>query len=76
MVFFEFRQQTATIQALIAVEADKVSKQMVKWAERLPKESIVLIEGLVQQPKDLVKSTTVQDAEVKIEKVGCRAGLR
>jgi aspartyl/asparaginyl-tRNA synthetase len=70
MVFFEFRQQSATIQALIAVEADKVSKQMVKWAERLPRESLVLIEGLVQQPKELVKSTTVQDAEVKIEKVG------
>lgn len=69
MVFFELRQGVDTIQALIAVEAEKISKQMVKWSESLSRESLVLIDGTVQKPKDLVKSTSVQDAEIKINKV-------
>ncbi len=66
MAFFEFRHQVNTIQALMAVDTEDVSKQMVKWAIGLARETIVLVEGVVQQPKELVKSTTVQDAEVKI----------
>lgn len=71
MVFLELRQATESIQALVIVEAQKVSKQMIKWAEALPRESLVLIQGTVQQPMSPVKSTTVQDAEIKINKVCC-----
>ena len=69
MAFFTFRQRTATIQALLSVEPEKVSKQMVKWASTLSKESLVLVEGTVQKAPELIKSTTVQDAEIKITKV-------
>lgn len=69
MAFLELRQGVDTIQALVTVEPEKVSKHMVKWAESLPRESLVLVQGTVQKPKDLVKSTTVQDAEIKINQV-------
>ena len=32
MCFLELRQRDDTIQALLSVDADSVSKQMVKWA--------------------------------------------
>lgn len=69
MVFFVLRQQSHTIQALIQVAPETVSKHMVKFAENTNPESIVLIEGTIQKPIDLVKSCSVQDVEIKIAKV-------
>jgi len=45
---------------------------MVRWAEGLNRESVVLVEGIVQKPQDgqeEVHSTRVHNHEVKIEKV-------
>lgn len=72
MVFLVFRQQSVTIQALIQVEPELVSKKMVKFAESITAESIVLVEAIIQKPLEPIKSCTVQDAEVKIKKVSSR----
>lgn len=69
MLFLVFRQQSATLQALVQVEPELVSKKMVKFAEGITSESIVLVEGIIQKPIELIKGCTVQDAEVKISKV-------
>ena len=69
MVFLVFRQQSETIQALIQVEPELVSKKMVRFAESIASESIVLVEGVVQKPIEPVKTTTVSDAEIKIRKL-------
>ncbi len=69
MVFFNLRQRSDSIQALLVVSEGKVSKQMVKWAASIATESIVLVEGIVQQPQEPIKSASVSDAEVLIEKV-------
>ena len=69
MVFFLLRQQASTIQALIQVEPELVSKKMVRWTESVNSESIVLVTGTVQKPLEPVKSCTVQDAEIKIKTV-------
>ena len=69
MVFFNLRQRTDSIQALIVVSPDKVSKQMVKWAGSIADESIVLVEGVVQLPKEEVKSASVSDVEILISQV-------
>lgn len=73
MVFLVFRQQNQTIQALVQVEPELVSKKMVRFAESINPESIVLVEGTVQKPLELVKSCTVQDAEIKIKTVSFEA---
>ncbi|KAI3404857.2 DPS1 [Candida oxycetoniae] len=74
MVFLTLRQQTNLIQALLKTNKEEdndkaVSKQMVKWTGAINLESIVLVEGKVAKVEELVKSATVQDAEIHITKI-------
>jgi aspartyl-tRNA synthetase len=76
MVFYTLRQQSHTIQGLLVTspasappEQQKVSKQMVTWGKTINMESIVILEGTIQEPVEPVKSTTVQNREVSIDKV-------
>ncbi|KIJ27385.1 hypothetical protein M422DRAFT_271448 [Sphaerobolus stellatus SS14] len=69
MVFFNLRQKTDSIQALVVVSPEKVSKQMVKWAGTIPDESIVLVEGTVQLPLEEVKSASIGNVEILISQL-------
>jgi aspartyl-tRNA synthetase len=69
MVFFNLRQRADSIQGLLIVTEGKVSKQMVKWAASVATESIVLVEGVIQKPVEPIKSASISEAEVLIEKV-------
>lgn len=42
---------------------------MVRWAEKLPRESIVLVEGRVREAQQEVVSTEVHQFEVDVLKV-------
>ncbi|CAE6405008.1 unnamed protein product [Rhizoctonia solani] len=69
MVFFALRQRQHTVQALLSVTPETVSKQMVKWAASVPLESIVLVEGVVKRSPEEIKGATIKDAEVHIKKI-------
>ncbi|RLV90082.1 Aspartate--tRNA ligase cytoplasmic [Spathaspora sp. JA1] len=73
MVFLTLRQQTELIQALVRTNKETddkaISKRMVKWAGSINLESIVLIEGKVSKVDELIKSATIQDIEIQIEKI-------
>lgn len=69
MVFLNLRQRTDSVQALMVVTPEKISKQMVKWAASLSDESIVLLEGVVAKTPEPIKSASVQDVEVHVTKV-------
>ncbi|KAG0162845.1 aspartate--tRNA ligase dps1 [Apophysomyces sp. BC1034] len=69
MCFFVFRQGVSTIQGIITADADKISKQMVKFCVGIPAESIVLVEAKIVKPLEEVKSCTISDAELSISKV-------
>jgi aspartyl/asparaginyl-tRNA synthetase len=69
MVFLNLRQRIDSVQVLLTVTPEKVSKQMVKWAAGLADESIVLVEGTVHKTPELIKSATVGDVEVHVTKV-------
>jgi aspartyl-tRNA synthetase len=69
MVFFNLRQRTDSIQGLVVTSPGIVSKQMVKWAATLADESIVLVGGTVQLPKEEVKSASVGNVEILISQV-------
>lgn len=61
-----------TIQGVLTEDDDAVSENMVRCVEGINRESIVLVEGTIQEPpKDQheVKSTTIHEVEIKIEKV-------
>jgi aspartyl-tRNA synthetase len=68
MVFFELRQQTDTIQALL-VQSPEVSKQMYKFAASVNPESIVLVKGTVKKSYLEIKATTIKNAEIHISQV-------
>lgn len=71
MCFLNLRQRTDSVQALLVVTPEKVSKQMVKWAAGLATESIVLVEGVVEKVQEPIKSASVSDVEVHINTVRC-----
>jgi ergosteryl-3beta-O-L-aspartate synthase len=68
LVFFVLRQQTATIQGVLQ-EHGNISPFFLYWAEHLDAESVVLVKGVVQEPKAKqgeVLGTTVHDAEIAV----------
>lgn len=70
LVFLNLRQRTHSVQAVLAVAEEKVSKQMVKWAASLADESIVLVEGLVKKSPIPIQGASVGDVEVHVKQVG------
>jgi aspartyl/asparaginyl-tRNA synthetase len=70
LAFLVLRQQTTTIQTVVAANAEgTVSRQMVKWAGSINSESIVLVHGLVQTAPEPIKSASISDLEIHIQKI-------
>ncbi|KAL7882267.1 hypothetical protein AOLI_G00091160 [Acnodon oligacanthus] len=65
--FLVLRQQQFNVQALVAV-GDRASKQMVKFAANITKESIVDVEAVVQTVEQKIESCSQQDVELHIER--------
>ena len=68
MVFFVFRQQTVTVQGLLH-ESNGISAHFLYWAEHLDLESVVLVRGVVQEPKAkqrVIIATSIHDCEIAI----------
>ncbi|XP_043549959.1 aspartate--tRNA ligase, cytoplasmic [Chiloscyllium plagiosum] len=66
--FLVLRQQQFNVQGLVAV-GDHVSKQMVKFAANISKESIVDVEGIVRKVEQKIESCSQQDVELHIERI-------
>ncbi|KAI8915599.1 hypothetical protein EDD86DRAFT_185873 [Gorgonomyces haynaldii] len=69
MLFVTLRQKTNTVQSVLTVDETTVSKQMLKFATSIPSESLVVVEAVVLEAPEKVKSCTVHDYELKIEKI-------
>jgi aspartyl/asparaginyl-tRNA synthetase len=74
LTFIELRQKIHTVQALVCVDETMISKQMVKFINGINPESLVLIEATVALPIEAIKSCTVHDVELKIEKLWLESG--
>lgn len=67
MTFLVLRQQYATIQCVAAVSTeDSISKGMVEYIRKVPKESIVEIVAEVTCPEKPVEKCSQKDVELKI----------
>eukprot|EP00878_Enallax_costatus_P016449 GHUV01017254.1.p1 GENE.GHUV01017254.1~~GHUV01017254.1.p1 ORF type:complete len:473 (+),score=150.41 GHUV01017254.1:342-1760(+) len=64
--FLMIRQRTATVQAVMFADEQKVSKGMVKYACGIPKESIVDVGGVLVQPQQPVESATQSNVELQV----------
>ncbi|KAI1172774.1 aspartyl-tRNA synthetase [Nemania sp. FL0916] len=69
MAFVVLRQTTSTIQGIIQVREGVVSEQFVRWAEHLYTECIVHVQGELRTPPEKVKSCTIHDLEIMINKM-------
>ncbi|OJD33933.1 aspartyl-trna synthetase [Diplodia corticola] len=68
LAFLNLRQGDETIQAVVAA-SEKLSRQMVKFAGSVSAQSIVLVHGLVRGVKEPIKSATLKNLEVHIQKL-------
>uniref|UniRef100_A0A8C5AJZ7 Aspartyl-tRNA synthetase n=1 Tax=Gadus morhua TaxID=8049 RepID=A0A8C5AJZ7_GADMO len=66
--FLVLRQQQFNVQALVAV-GDRASKQMVKFAANINKESIVDVEATLRKVEQKIESCTQQEVELHVEKI-------
>lgn len=60
MSFVVLREKGYTVQCILSVKADLVSKQMVKFASGLSRESIVDVEGVITVPENPITGATQQ----------------
>ncbi|KAJ1339820.1 aspartate-tRNA(Asn) ligase [Batrachochytrium salamandrivorans] len=70
MLFLTLRQGTFTLQTIMTVDAESVSKQMLKFSTGITPESLVLVSGEVTKVDVLITGCTVQEYELKIRKRG------
>ena len=71
-MFLVLRQGISTVQAVLTEAEGKVSRNMVRWAGNLHRETIVYVQGRIQKPGDghsQVKQATIHEVEISIEKV-------
>ncbi|KAI0070719.1 aspartyl-tRNA synthetase, cytoplasmic [Panus rudis PR-1116 ss-1] len=72
IVFLILRHQITTLQCILTEQPNHISQNMVRWAEGITRESIVIVEGTVKRPpedQEVVRSTSVRLVEVLVEKL-------
>lgn len=75
LMFIELRQQTATLQGILHEHAG-ISEHFLYWAEHLHVETIVRVEGVIQEPKAKqgeVVGTSIHNLEVHIHQLHVEA---
>ncbi|PIA43964.1 hypothetical protein AQUCO_01800194v1 [Aquilegia coerulea] len=70
IAFLVLRQKGFTVQCVVTAAPELVSKQMVKYASSLNKESIVDVYGIVSKPNEPIKAAT-QQVEVQVSRLYC-----
>ena len=68
LAFLNLRQGLSTVQAVVAA-SEKLSKQMVKYCGSVSTESTLVVTGLVKRVQEPIKSATIKDFEIHIQKL-------
>jgi aspartyl/asparaginyl-tRNA synthetase len=68
LAFLNLRQNLDTVQAVVAA-SEKLSKQMVKYCGSVSTESTILVTGLVKRVKEPIKSASIKDFEIHVQKL-------
>jgi aspartyl-tRNA synthetase len=69
MLFITLRQQDSTSQSILVADSDTISKQMLKFSTSISPESLIRVEAIVTKSPELIKSCTIQEYELKIQKI-------
>jgi hypothetical protein len=68
LAFLNLRQGLNTVQAVVAA-SEKLSKQMVKYCGSVSTESTLLVTGVVKRVKEPIKSASIKDFEIHVQKL-------
>ncbi|KAH7381658.1 aspartyl-tRNA synthetase-like protein [Pyrenochaeta sp. MPI-SDFR-AT-0127] len=68
LAFLTLRQGLHTVQAVVAV-SETLSKQMVKFCGSVSTESTLVVAGLVKRVQEPIKSATIKDFEIHVQKL-------
>ena len=69
LVFLIFRQQLATMQGVLVEKPGEIGPLMMHWAEHLRTGSIVLVTGVLKKPEIPVKSASIHNVEIHVQKL-------
>lgn len=69
LAFLILRHQCLTVQGVLRTDDSNITRHMVRWAERLPIESIVFVRGIVQMPNERLHSTQFHNVEILIKAI-------
>ncbi|MCO5549765.1 hypothetical protein L7F22_003238 [Adiantum nelumboides] len=69
LAFLILRHQLLTVQGVLRTDDSNITRHMVRWAERLPIESIVFVRGIVQKPNERLQSTEFHNVEILIKAI-------
>jgi nondiscriminating aspartyl-tRNA synthetase len=69
LAFILLRHQIMTVQGVIRSDNTNITRHMVRWAERIPIESIVFVKGQVHTPKEKLISTSYHDVEITVSDI-------
>ena len=72
--FLVLRQATATVQAVLFVDDETVSKGMVKYACAIPRESIVDVEATLVTPEAAIEACSQSQARAAAAAAARRVG--
>ncbi|KAF3917103.1 hypothetical protein ABW20_dc0104688 [Dactylellina cionopaga] len=66
LAFFIFRQREYTIQGVLEEGESQASEYMIKWADHIGVESVVLVKGIIRKAAQTVKTASIHDQEILI----------
>ncbi|PWN34547.1 aspartyl-tRNA synthetase [Meira miltonrushii] len=69
LAFLILRHQLLTVQGVLRSDDSNITRHMVRWAERLPIETIVFVRGIVQKPNERLQSTEFHNVEILIKAI-------
>jgi aspartyl/asparaginyl-tRNA synthetase len=73
LAFLNLRQSLNTVQAVVAA-SEQLSKQMVKFCGNVSTESTLVVTGTVKRVKEPIKSASITDFEIHVQKLFVEAG--
>ncbi|KAK6542165.1 hypothetical protein TWF694_007930 [Orbilia ellipsospora] len=66
LAFFIFRQREYTVQGVLEEKESQASEYMIKWADHIGVESVVLVKGIIRKAAQTVKTATIHEQEILI----------
>lgn len=66
LVFMVIRERTITLQTVLSEKAGDLTAHMMHWAKRLPTESLVTVQGVLQKPRDVIHGCSITHMELKV----------